>query len=169
MTVEEGATTGSVPKFTAAERYDIVLSFIKALLGGQVSMSSPTPEELMKFRDDFGPLANANELVKGVDLTKIDERQLWWIQNENIDKRVAIILGTTQAKDEERKKAVDDMLMMIWKYRGGERIKGEFLAIPNIESRLKTVEEEVSSHHGALEELKILFRNLLSQNSGSSP
>ncbi|MGD0424091.1 MAG: hypothetical protein ABSA92_11625 [Candidatus Bathyarchaeia archaeon] len=147
--------------FSYERKCEIVNNFIEAYLSGQVKILKITIEDLKSDMTFFDSMLRMDEkLLAGMDPNNI--------KATNIDVMVSyyhvlhdcasMLLGWKKATDEELHSAVDFMMKQIWLNRTANRIDGEFLAVPNLKSQVKELQETAARHTSALEELKILMK-----------
>jgi len=133
---QEKVATPLMPK---EERHNIVRSFIDAYIRGAVIISFPTEEGL-----------------KAAGVKDASER-------ERASKRYFLNLvekatGAVKLTQIELEETIDKLFGSIVALRIGRRIEGEFLQVPNVESKLNSLEERVCNIERLLEELQNLMR-----------
>jgi len=141
--------------FTFSKRQSIVASFAQAVLGGQVSVDFPLATE-------YKPQSDVLALMSGLSKEEgreIDPVMLEAAYKKTFNENAMIVLGVTaESSERQQQVAVNWFVETIWKLRNSRRIQGNFLAIPNIESRVKKLEEEIERHNRLLNEMEILLR-----------
>ena len=71
---------------------------------------------------------------------------------------VSIVSGTTPSTQDVIDQSIDSLFDVIVSLRAGDFIEGEFLATPNLEARLKSLEERVVSMEKLLEDLQHIWK-----------
>jgi hypothetical protein len=71
---------------------------------------------------------------------------------------VGIFLGRKTASDEERLQSMNVLFDFLLGLRAGKRIKGEFVATPDIDSRISKLERDYYKLLKMFEELKTLLK-----------
>jgi len=123
------------PLFSVEERNNIVRSFIEAYIRGAVQISFPTREEAEKHKKEF-------EAAFG---RKIDPLSVELSSKDTFERLISTATGALKATESEIQEAIDNLFSLIISYRQGDRIKGEFLEVPNFQRRLSSLEEKVAN------------------------
>jgi len=136
------------PLFSVEERNNIVRSFIEAYIRGAVKIAFPTKKEIEHYKPDIEAVSG-----KKVDAVALED------QSKGLFERLfSTAAGALKATQDEMQNAIDKLFTWIIILRQGERIEGEFLQIPNLQSRLSSLEERVANIERLLEELQNLIR-----------
>jgi hypothetical protein len=163
MTKPDDSTEAEEP-FSYPKRRSIAVAFAEAYLGGQLKVKFPTPAEFERDRDLLCAIAE----IPKEQARKISSTELAGVLRRTFDDNAWILLRRVESSEETYRATVNWFIELIWRMRNGRRIDGEFLAVPNIESRVDKLEEEVRKHGNALDELRILLR-LSEGGSGANP
>lgn len=133
--------------FSEEERRNIVRSFIEAYVRGTVKIHYPTKEEAELYKEELQAV-----------LGEIDTSKVEFESKDTFSKQVLIATGAWKATQNGVQDAIDTLFHRILAFRQSERIEGEFLQAPNLQSRLASLEEKVAEIERLLEELQNLIR-----------
>jgi hypothetical protein len=155
--------------FNYEQKFEIVANFIQAFVGGQVRLLKLDPKTLSKSTTLMWATFAASENLaakKAKTLEKMSGED-WELEYVTaMQEKAEILMGTREASVEEVRAAVDFMLRQIWLNRHANQMEGEFMAVADLKDRVAALEREIQTHHGALEEIRILMRAALGTGGG---
>jgi hypothetical protein len=132
--------------FTTEQRRNITISFAEAYLRGSVKVVWATN------RSGFGPM----DMRTGNPAPRETMAELKSSFDEMLLKACGI--GKVKSNTVETAKAVDEVFGAIMLLRSADLLEGEFLGVPDVTSRLSSLEERLSSVEKLLEDLKHIWK-----------
>jgi ABC-type transporter Mla subunit MlaD len=127
------------PLFSDEECRRIVRSFIEAYIRGAVEVELPAPGD----EDLLGEMIDGKALVD--------------IKNK-FTSLLSTAAGAVKSTEAEMQQAISQIFSLISSLRLSSRLKGEFLPLSNVDSRLGSLEERTANIERLLEELQNLIR-----------
>lgn len=141
------------------QRNNIVMSFIFAYMDSKVTVSLPSSEALeTPVGQEF---LKALGRIQGVDTGQWSPIELELYTQSFFTKTFEMASGALPTSDEEKRKAVNQLFGLLVGLRLSEGLKGEFIGVATLESKLAGLEEKVRELDGSLGELRLLVRTVL--------
>jgi hypothetical protein len=142
------------------QRNNIVMSFIYAYMDGKVTVSLPDAEGLATpAGQDF---LNALGRIQGVDTGQWSPMELEVYVQDFFTKIFMMASGDLPPSGEEKRKAVNQLFELLARMRLSGGLKGEFIGVATLESRLADLEAKVDDIDESLGQLRLLINNVLS-------
>jgi hypothetical protein len=143
-------------------RNNIVVSFIMAYLDQKVTVDFPTPATMRRDQEFLDALRSK----LGVNVEQWTTTDLELAVKDYFMTRFKMAAGSPATAPEEKRKAVNELFDFIAYLRIGDNIKGEFIGVATLESKLADLEEKVAKHDESLGELRLIIRTLLGGGVG---
>lgn len=128
----EEPTKMALPLFSEKERCNIVRGFILSYLRGEISI--------------------------GIVPTKEEQLPIFVKYMTGVEQAIAIVVGAQKATEVEVLNTIDTLFRLIVTIRMVGMLNGKFLDASNVEPRITTLEEKVTSIEKLMEELKVIMR-----------
>ncbi len=150
-------------------RNNIVVSFIIAYMDTKVQLDFPRADFIKKNPDliRFLEIETGTQVDKELGPLEIEQKLI-----SDFKKNFSIASRSIPADDDQIKQAVNTIYDWLITLRIGDRLKGEYIGVATLQSRLENVETEVKSVKGMLNELLFLERNvqrLQGSQGGAAP
>lgn len=135
----------SLPRYSDRERFDIVKRFVDAYIMGEVKINFPTEHDLKVSAEVLG--------IKKEDAAKeeMDVRKQFFGQ-------ISTFTGALDATDNNARKAMNKLFQTIINARMSDRLDGNFLTAPRLESQVCTLQRDVEDLKTQLEDLQQIWR-----------
>lgn len=141
------------------QRNNIVVSFIIAYMDGKVTVTLPKAEVIeTPVGQEF---LKALGRIQGVDTGQWSPMELELYVQDLFTKTFKMASGDLPTSGEEKRKAVNQLFDLLAGLRLGGGLKGEFIGVATLESKLADLEEKVGDIDGSLKELRLFIRSVL--------